>query len=299
MKASKKIKMSVIVGLISLGVDTLALSNIDSNGSELGLIKLNSDKIEIVGTLSKDNIFIGDITNKPNEFAKVMNSAYISVGTKTKLNYKNKFFLDIVEGIDTFTGVNYDEISSEKWLSFYENANNYGVDKYLKDSKEHTLSIKLDGTVSDEDMFKFVRIDSIMNYEPVKSEIEEVEMYGIDQYLIAGNLKRIFIRDGSEYREASENEKEAIIALDNKIKLDAEMALRYRTLEGSDTYGLRVVEFYNKHASGNTLYHTIKYADVLNETLNLIDKIRIDGKHLMDKDIHYTEINDLFSWALL
>lgn len=299
MKASKKIKISVIVGLISLGVGTLALSNIDSNGSELGLIKLDGSKIEIIDTISKDNIFVGDIANKPNEFAKVMNSEYMSVGTKTKLNYKNKFFLDIVEGVDTFTGVNYDEISLEKWLSFYENANNYGVDKYLKDSKEHTLSIKLDGTISDEDIFKFVRVDSIMNYEPVKLEIEKVEMYGIDQYLIAGNLERIFVRDGSEYREASEVEKEAIISLDNKIKLDAEMALRYRVLEGSDTYDLTVVEFYNEDASGNTLYHTIKYADVLNETLNLIDKIKINGKHLIDKDIDYTEINDLFSWALL
>lgn len=299
MKASKKIKMSIIVGLISLGVGTLALSNIDSNGSELGLIKLDDDIIEIIGAISKDDIFIGDVTNKSSEFAKVMNSAYISVGTKTKLNYKNKFFLDIVEGVDTFTGVNYDEISLEKWLSFYENANNYGVDKYLKDSKEHTLSIKLDGTVSDDDMFKFVRIDSIMNYEPVKSEIEEVEMYGIDQYLIAGNLKRIFIRDGSEYREASENEKKAIIALDNKIKLDAEMALRYHALEDSNTYDLKVIEFYNENSSGNTLYHTIKYTDVLSETLNLVNKIKVDGKYLMDKDIDYTEMNDLFSWALL
>ena len=304
---SRKTKIIVISSMV-IGIGLLTLNGFTSRGSEKGMVldtheanlvlENKDNSIFLKTNLTKENGLSNNLSGNPYGFAKILDANYKPVATKVRVDYDNEFFNKLEKYINADDGVMLEEISKDNWLDFYKDANARGVEDYLNKTQEHTLIIRVSGTMFMDNTIKFVNLNNVKQYESIEGELHGLTKDSISQYFIEEATKLVLVKDASGYRKATSEESAIVLDLDNELKTatGSKLALKYYEDDVIDDeekepkYVLNTVEVYNKNAS--EIYDKENFSK---DTMNLIKKIK-NGTN--DSNIKYRETSNLYNYTI-
>ena len=291
MKLSKKMK--VVLGVATIGVVTglgaLSLNSFEANASEIKYAITSDDdsRVCLKTELTSEDGLSEKISGNPFGFAKMLDKEGGAVATKARIDCNDDFFNELDGKIDEYEGLLFKDISEEDWLNFYKAANKEGVGKYLKESGEHSLIIRVGGTYIMDETIKFVDVDNAENHLN--------KSLNVDQYFIEECKKDVYVKDGLKYRKASEAEKVDILKFDKELTQSSSnrLSLKYYQKDEKDAslgYELSTVEIYNIYSNEatNRVYDDKDFSE---KTLELLEKIKLGTAN---PDIKYIETDNLY-----
>ena len=326
MKFKPMTTATIVISSIAIGIGVLTLNELTSKGSEMDVTlntnevaeKIDYSKIEkpmdkdnqevklavkgrdnamfLKTSLTKEDGLSNDLSGNPFRFAKILDNNYNTVATKVRIDYTDEFFNILEQNMDYHYGLVKETISIDKWLDFYKGANAKGVEDYLNKTKEHTLIIRISGSMCVDDTIKFVNLDNLREYESIEGELHNLTKEGISQYFIEEDSKLVLVKDTYGYRKATSEERGIVLDLDEELKTStgSKLSLKYHEDESVDDekdlrYVLDMVEIYNKNA--DKIYSEENFS---NQTLKLIENI----KKGTIKEIKYRETGDLYNYSI-